>query len=317
MRSSIPAGLLRVAAGAILFAACSSGCEATGRPVSAILAEAPAPASDAEVPPEPAGMDQAAALRRSAGCRVAPANTGALAKKTTKADGKSRTYHLSVPAGLVTGRLAPLVVVLHGAGDTAAEKMRDWFGVEGKMSGSLFVYPQALQRTRSDGSGGNTTRWDLAGTEDFALFDAILDEVAADYCVDRARVFVTGFSSGGNFSQQLACLRSKEVRALAVVAGPGPFVASCGGAVSAWMTHDTDDSTLPVKDARDSRDFWAAQDGCDSGTWGDVAGRPECKRNTSCGAGNALVYCETSGVGHDVPEFAVGAIAEFFKSRDK
>ncbi len=99
---------------------------------------------------------------------------------------------------------------------------------------------------------------------------------------------------------------------MAVVAGPGPFVDTCGGAVPAWMTHDVNDDTLPVKDARDSRDFWAAQNGCGKATWAEVAGRPECNRNTACGAGNAVDYCETTGVGHDIPKFATSAIAEFF-----
>jgi polyhydroxybutyrate depolymerase len=210
------------------------------------------------------------------------------------------------------------VFVLHGASDTAPENMRDWFAVEAEMPGALFVYPQALPRTRADGTGGNVTRWDLDGNEDLAFFDAMLGATADAYCVDRARVFVTGFSSGGNFSQQLACLRQKDVKGMAVVAGPGPFSDPCGGAVSAWMTHDVNDDALPVADARNSRDFWAAEDGCatTSSSWAAVAGRPECKRNTSCSKGS-LVYCETTGVGHAVPSFAPASIGAFFVQLSK
>lgn len=321
MRPSCFASLVFAAASAIV-AACGSTNDATTPRLEGAapptITETPLPSPDAaalEAGPE---KDAAPSVTpTSKGCAIAPAKAGALTKKTTSAAGKTRTYHLSVPSGLVTKQLAPLVFVLHGAGDTAAQNMRDWFGVEGKMTGGLFVYPQALPRTRKDGSGGHVTRWDLYGNEDTALFDAILAEVSNDYCVDRARVFVTGFSSGGNFSQQLACLRAKDVKGMAVVAGPGPFVDTCGGAVSAWMTHDTNDDALPVQDARDSRDFWLTQNGCSKTTWADVAGRPECKRNNSCGAGNALVYCETSGVGHDIPGFATSAIADFFGTLGK
>ncbi len=74
----------------------------------------------------------------------------------------------------------------------------------------------------------------------------------------------------------------------------------------------TTPSLAVYPDARSSRDFWAAQNGCKTATWSAVSGRPECQRNTSCPAGEPLVYCETSGVGHDVPGFAVDEIGTFF-----
>ena len=296
-------------------AACSSN--APSSPAAAPSAVEPAPSGEDGSTDAGPGKDATPPATVSKGCTVAPANTGTRTKKTTNAAGKARTYHLSVPAGLVTKQSAPLVFVLHGASDTAPENMRDWFGVEGEMSGALFVYPQALPRTRQDGSGGLVTRWDLSGDEDTAFFDAILGDVSNDYCVDRGHVFVTGFSSGGNFSQHLACLRQKDVKGMAVVAGPGPFSDTCGGAVSTWMTHDTNDDSLPVANARSSRDFWASENGCGKTTWAAVAGRPECQRNTSCSSGSPLVYCETSGVGHQVPDYAPAAIGAFFTSLTK
>ena len=247
------------------------------------------------------------------GCALAPQGAGTFAKKATTAADKARTYHLAVPTGARTKQALPLVFVLHGAGDTSPENMRDWFAVEGKMASTLAVYPQALPRARSDGTGGNIPRWDLSGNADLAFFDAILGELSDAYCVDRAHVFVTGFSSGGNFSQHLACLRQHDVKGMAVVAGPGPFSDACGGAVPTWMTHDVNDDALPISDARSSRDFWAELNGCEKSTWSSLPGAAGCKTNTSCPAGEPLVYCESTGVGHAVPDFAVGAIGDFFK----
>ena len=297
----------------------SSGC--SGNDAAAPASTAPTtnaatiPEDDGGADATPVQADAAAPDPGTKGCAIAPKGAGTFASRILTANGKSRTYHLAVPASAKPKQALPVVFVLHGATDTTPENMRDWFGVEGKMTTpSLAVYPLALERTRSDGSGGKVTRWDLSGNDDLAFFDAILAEIGAEYCVDRARVFVTGFSSGGNFSQHLACERQKDVKGMAVVAGPGPFSDTCGGAVPAWMTHDKDDNALPVADARSSRDFWAAQNGCTTATWSAVSGRPECKRNTSCPAGEPLVYCETSGVGHDVPDFAVDAIGSFFSS---
>lgn len=296
-------------------AACSSG-GTDPAPSSAAPTTQDAPAPDDAGSSGAPAKEDAAAPPPAKGCTVTPAGTGTMTKRTTSVAGTPRTYHLSVPSDLVAKRAVPLVFVLHGAGDTSPENMRDWFGVEARMPGALFVYPQALPRTRSDGSGGNVPRWDVTGEDDLRFFDAMLAEIGDAYCVDRARVLVTGFSSGGNFSQQLACLRQKDVKGMAVVAGPGPFVSKCGGPVPVWMTHDAEDQALPVKDARSSRDFWAKQNGCGA-AWSAVDGRPECQRNTSCPAGGPVVYCETKGVGHDVPAFAVPAIAQFFASLAK
>jgi polyhydroxybutyrate depolymerase len=307
MRFSIPL---------LLLAACSSAPgEATVPSTPPVIAETPLgddAGTDAGAP-----ADAAPAAGPSKGCRVAPANVGATTTLSTTANGAARVFHLSVPRGLVLGQPAPLVFVLHGASDTNPAKMKEWFGVEGHVAGALVAYPQALPRTRKDGSGGLVTRWDLYGDDDTTFFDAMLEDLAAAYCVDRARVFVTGFSSGGNFSQQLACVRAKDVKGMAVVAGPGPYSDTCGGAVPAWMTHDTGDETLPVADARSSRDFWATQNGCGKASWAAVPDRPECQRNAACTSGQPLVYCESTGVGHGVPDYAAAAIGAFFTSLAK
>ncbi len=307
MRSS----LLCLAAFALPMIVIASGCSGTDAS-SAPPETTPPTTTGVTVPDDDAGtpdpVDAAPTPNPDTpGCAIAPKGTGTFTARTITAASKSRTYHLAVPAGAKQKQALPVVFVLHGATDTAPENMRDWFGVEGKMTTPpLGVYPAALERTRADGTGGLVTRWDLSGN------DAMLSQLETEYCVDRAHVFVTGFSSGGNFSQHLACLRQKDVKGMAVVAGPGPFSDTCGGAVPAWMTHDKNDDALPVADARSSRDFWAAENGCKTAAWSAVSGRPECQRNTSCPAAEPLVYCESSGLGHNVPDYAVDEIGTFF-----
>ena len=242
MRSSLAISLL-------FLAACSSaeGPErpAAGEPVADAGAPAPAPETVSEpAPPKDAGSD--AAPPPPSGCGRAVSGVGALTERSLKALGKDRTFHLSIPAGYDPKTPHALLFVLHGATDTTPQYMRDWFPVEGGMTDVIAVYPQALVRTRPDGSGGAVTRWDLYGDEDTAFFDAVLAEIASTHCVDRGKVFATGFSSGGNFAHQLACLRSSAVRAIGPVAGPGPFTDKCGGPVAVWMTHDVDDQGLSV-----------------------------------------------------------------------
>lgn len=305
-------GTLLSVAAPLPLAAALLACSATA-PNAPRTSEITIPADDAGGPTS----EDDAGRATSRGCSVAPSgDAGSRVTKQTTAASKKRTYHVTVPASAsanpVTSAPMPVVFVLHGAGNTEAESLADWYNVSVTMPNALAVYPQALARTRSDGSGGNVTRWDLSGNDDLVFFDVMLTELADSYCVDRDRVFVTGFSSGGNFSQHLACNRHDSVKGMAVVAGPGPFSDTCNGAVPVWMTHDTNDDTLPIGDARASRDFWAAANGCTKSSWSAVAGRPECKRNTSCPSNEPLVYCETSGIGHDMPGFAIPAIGAFF-----
>jgi poly(3-hydroxybutyrate) depolymerase len=257
-------------------------------------------------------VDASALDSRRDPCMKMPRGVGTVAQRQTTVTGRIRNYALSVSKDAKLGDRLPLLFVLHGAGNTDPVAMREWFAVESKLPRALAVYPQALARTRADGPGGNVTRWDLSGNDDLAFFDTMVSELAQAYCVDPGHVFVSGFSSGGNFSQHLACLRQTAVKGMAVVAGPGPFSDTCGGAVPVWMTHDVRDEVLPIADARESRDFWAKANGCTTATWLPVPGRPACSSNPSCPASEPVVYCETSGVGHAVSAYAIDAIGGFF-----
>jgi polyhydroxybutyrate depolymerase len=311
MRSLLWRGLVLAAAAACSTTSSSSPDQTppeTPADVPANVDEAGAP----KPPPAPqkdAGDPDAS----SAGCGKTASGAGAVTAQTLTSGGNERTFHVSVPSAYDQNHRHPLLFVLHGAGDTNPENMKDWFPVEGNMPPSIAVYPQALHRTRKDGSGGDIPRWDLEGDEDLVFFDAMLATLGDAYCIDRAKVFVTGFSSGGNFSHQLGCLRQKSLNAIAPVEGPGPFVSTCEGPITVWMTHDVNDDVLPIADARDSRDFWAQTNGCGN-TWTPDT-RPECKKNTGCTSGKSVTYCETTGVGHNVADFAAATVGAFFSAQ--
>ena len=299
MRRSLLA-LLPAVGLALSVAACSSATEAAPA-IEAPPAAPPASATpDAEPPPPPP----------SPGCGVTPARTGLLPKQVLAVAGKERELFVSLPASYEPRKGYPVVFVFHGATDTHPEAQRDWFGVEKAAPPAIFVYPQALPRTRADGTGGLVTRWDLDADEDLRFTDAILAELAATYCVQPGLAFATGFSSGGNFAQQLGCKRKSAIRAIGAVSGPGPFSTKCDGPLAVWMTHDADDTSLPVAGARASRDFWMKKNGCGTELVQDTL--PECQRAPGCPAEAPVVYCESKGVGHAVAAYAPKAVADFF-----
>lgn len=120
-----------------VLAACSANSEGPTPSDPPTIAEAPFDAGAA--PDAAASPDAAPPIAISKGCSVAPANVGALTKRSTTAAGKARSYQLSVPAGLAPKQPAALVFTLHGASDTTPANMRDWFAVESQMPGALFL----------------------------------------------------------------------------------------------------------------------------------------------------------------------------------
>jgi poly(3-hydroxybutyrate) depolymerase len=301
MRRSLLALLALLAPLALSVAACSSTTAAPASVEASPAAPAPLDATaDAEAPSPPP----------SPGCGLTPARTGLLPKQLLTAAGKEREFYVSVPATYEPRKPYAVVFVFHGATDTHPEAQREWFGVEKAAPPALFVYPQALPRTRADGTGGAVTRWDLDADEDLLFTDAILAELSATYCVQPGLGFATGFSSGGNFAQQLGCKRRSAIRAIGAVSGPGPFSTKCDGPLAVWMTHDADDTALPVAGARASRDFWMKKNGC--GTELAQEPQPECKLAPGCPADAPVVYCESKGVGHAVAGYAPKAVADFF-----
>ena len=64
--------------------------------------------------------------------------------------------------------------------------------------------------------------------DDVGFINALLDEIASEYCIDPKRVFATGMSNGGFMSHRLGCELATRFAAIAPVAGVlGIPVESC------------------------------------------------------------------------------------------
>ena len=72
---------------------------------------------------------------------------------------------------------------------------------------TIFAAPDA-----ADGAG----TW---SNGDVAFTDAILTQLEGDLCVDKSRVFASGFSFGGGMAMALACTRADVFRAVAFFSG--------------------------------------------------------------------------------------------------
>jgi polyhydroxybutyrate depolymerase len=140
-------------------------------------------------------------------CRTFPAD-GPLA---IVVGGKSREALVHVPPSSIPANRFPVVLVLHGLGDTGhAVEGLTAFSKKADEAGFVAVYPQAL---------GDPARWDISGSSDTAFVAALLTTLEADPCVDPTRVYATGMSMGGGLTNALGCRLSVRLAAIAPVAG--------------------------------------------------------------------------------------------------
>jgi polyhydroxybutyrate depolymerase len=178
-----------------------------------------------------------------------------------------RQVLLHAPRGAYKPR--PLVIALHGAGETGPDFADDTgFSRLADREGFLVAYPS---------SGGPTSFWNMSGqvpggTNDVEALERSLDALEAAVCVDHARVFVTGVSNGGGMAARLGCDLAERLAGIAAVAGGYRALPPCRPErpLPVLEIHGTGDQVVPYNgrppDYRGSVARWLAQwrhiDGC-------------------------------------------------------
>lgn len=157
-------------------------------------------------------------------------------------------YHLALPEGVES---PPVFLHLHGFGSSGRDVIRNRGFVDRiRARGYAVLAPTALPR-----AGASANAWNFrfnsaaAVRDDVAFIAATLDDAAARFGVDRARVLATGFSIGGSMTWRLACDAPEIARAFAPLAGGfwEPFPERCGGVVKLFHTHGWSDMTVPLE----------------------------------------------------------------------
>jgi polyhydroxybutyrate depolymerase len=271
------------------------------------LPEAPAPEA---LPPSTALPEESFPTPSlpSAGCQSEnpePAQgLASLILNDTPAD-----YLLSLPDGYDGSQPVPLIFGFHGRARTYLEFAReDATEIERLAARAVMLYPQ------SQGGEGWTHEAELA--PNLAFFDELYALVAANHCVDLARVFAIGHSSGGFFSHVLACRHGDLLRGIGVVAGAREE-SDCNGYVAALLIHGQRDSVVEFERGEAARDAYLARNGCSQASW-SAAVEP-CRAYTACEAGLPVVWCTHDeptyeDTNHGWPSFASRALEDFLFS---
>ncbi|HEY5088159.1 MAG TPA: PHB depolymerase family esterase [Gemmatimonadaceae bacterium] len=156
------------------------------------------------------------ALQACASSTIRPGSEGVTSEQKMYVAGELRTYRLHIPAHYDTIRRAPLVVVLHGHGESAAN-FEKYTGMSEKADreGFIAVYPQA----QGDPSDWHTAIDGPRKRDDIAFVRDIINLLEHKYRIDDRRIYAAGHSNGGIMTYRLASTLSDKLAAIGVTAG--------------------------------------------------------------------------------------------------
>ncbi|WP_051241678.1 alpha/beta hydrolase family esterase [Stappia stellulata] len=223
-------------------------------------------------------------------------------------------YRIRFPTGWDGKSPLGAIVFLHGWRGTAQGEMRNaaWARLADRLN-VAFVAPQGAGKTWSYPGAPRALR------DEFAFFDALVEDLTTRFPLRSERMMATGFSMGGSMVWNLACYRGGLFAGFAPIAGAfwDPIPESCPSpAPVLFHVHGTADRTVPLEgrpigerwrqsDVADSLAVWQAQAGlprifpASAPATGLTCQRQEAQAEAGRGTAPLLEVCLHSG-GHSV-----------------
>jgi polyhydroxybutyrate depolymerase len=246
--------------------------------------------------------------RPSAGCTSG--RPAARRVWSIEVSGERRSFAVHIPASYRGP--APLVLNFHGYRNFPLfQKVLTQLNSKADRAGFVVVYPTGSGDPLGFNGLGCCGSAFEDGVDDVAFTDAMLDEVEQELCIDRRRIYVTGFSNGGFMAQRLACERSERFAAAASVAGLlDPAACKPTRPISVLEIHGTADDFVPYAgqpgryvSARQAFAFWGAANRCGGEPEaGFASGDTRCERYAQCAGGAEVALCTIERGGHTWPD---------------
>lgn len=235
----------------------------------------------------------AASTSASSGCTLSSGQT-VLGVNSTARDLKPGNYEVELTVGKLLRCLIlyvppnppvknrPLVLVYHGATDTAASTEQGTnFESEAKKTGEVVAFLQGYSNSWNDDAG--STPASRANVNDIGFTTSSIGKIERLVTFDHKKVVAAGFSNGALMVQLLGCRIAKKLALIVPVEGEIPVNVSktCAPAVpiSVYEIHGTADSAIPygggtfigygggsitVLSAPQTVALWASLDKCSS-----------------------------------------------------
>lgn len=215
------------------------------------------------------------------------------------AGGLTRRFIYYAPATLNPNTPAPIVIVAHGFGMNAEQMLEiTQYTALADREQFIVMFPEGQDDDKGPWNVGDpdclTTQGELpiASGDDLSFIDAMIAFANADQCVDSKHVFVTGFSMGGYFANELACTRS-DIRAIAPHSSGSHALSTCTNAREPVLViHFEGDAMVPYRCGTQTRDRWLERNGCQTNDPDVVTvqgGR--CEYYKGCMTGGQVAMC--------------------------
>ena len=130
-------------------------------------------------------------------------------------DGRKREYYVSLPQNM--SKPIPLIINFHGFSSNAIEQQEfSQMDNYAHVNGVGVVYPEGINKSWNVGLKAQKF---MNEENDIGFVDALIDSVTSKYNIDSNRIYVCGFSNGGEFSYELMCGLSNKIAAFGSVGG--------------------------------------------------------------------------------------------------
>jgi predicted peptidase len=146
-------------------------------------------------------------------------------------------YLLYLPTAYESDKkLWPLILFLHGAGESGDDLAKvKTHGPPKLIESKKRDFPCIVVSPQSSGRGWNVD-----------TLTALLDDLAANYRLDKDRVYLTGLSMGGYGTWSLAAAHPQRFAAIVPICGGGnPADAARLKNLPIWVFHGAKDATVP------------------------------------------------------------------------
>jgi polyhydroxybutyrate depolymerase len=154
---------------------------------------------------------------------VEPKLSAEIISDTIHTDGRKRHYLSYIPKNV---RKNPkLVIALHGTGMNST-KMRQWTGYELEIMadqyGFIVIYPDGYKGNWNDCRKNSPFPASKENINDVGFMETLISQFTSAHEIDTEKVFVFGFSNGGQMAFRLAMERPKLIAAVCAVAANLP-----------------------------------------------------------------------------------------------
>jgi predicted peptidase len=178
---------------------------------------------------------------------VSLAQSARVHKEYSQAHYRGIRYGWYAPTRLEPGKLYPLVLYLHGSGDTVS---RDNYWYKASIQHENPVFVLAPKCVNGNQGWGNT--WSSRHSPEMSKSLALLDSLAKKYPIDPNRLYIYGISMGGfGVFSVLQKNPGKFAGAYAICGGSDPGAAAEVMKTPLWIFHGDADDIVPVHLSRD------------------------------------------------------------------